>query len=212
MFYYVLVSFFFWVSSLSLSSDLTAHWEKLYVKDGIEVFKAKVSGSKFVAFKGTIQLDASPQFIIDIFKDQSRWQEWTKRLITGKILAPLQESSMVFYQAFESPPLIKNRDAVYQVSFEGPGKTGSYSITGISVQHPQSPPTIGVRMHIQFSKWVLTPLQDKTKVQLEMLADPGGLIPSWVVNFVQRKYPYDILNALRKHVARLFREKAMPNR
>ena len=185
-------------------------WKHLYKKEGIDVFSANITGSNFVAFKGKVTLPTNPKTLIGIFKDETRWNEWTNLLITGKILPSLENSNLIFYQAFKSPPFIANRDAVYKVAIEGPDKEGAFRVTGQSVTHPQSPPTIGVRMHIEYSRWVLTPDRHTTMVELEMHADPGGLIPAWVVNLVQRKYPFKVLDSLRKFTARIVSEKPRP--
>ncbi|SMF36842.1 START domain-containing protein [Pseudobacteriovorax antillogorgiicola] len=197
----------FLMGSWLVARDQPIPWEQLYKKDGIEVFRAKLSGSKFVAFRGTATISTTPDLIVDVFKDAPRWKEWTDLLLSGKILEPRKANHLIFYQAFDSPPFIRDRDAVYDVHFKKDPSSGIVTVVGKSREYPQAPETVGVRMDIDFSRWTLTPKDGKTYVELEMHADPGGWIPSWVVNMVQRDYAYDLLFALRRQAHKILRER-----
>ena len=71
-----------------------------------------------------------------------------------------------------------------------------------SIKHPKAPKTIGVRAHLINSRYVLAPVEGgaKTKVRVEIHTDPKGLLPSWIVNLIQKKWPIKTLNGIRRQV------------
>ena len=174
-------------------------WKKLYEKEGVTVYNASVSGSKLVAFRGTVFIKASPDDLVSVFKDSENWGIWTDLLYIGKVYKTPIENQLVFYQAFKSPPFIDDRDAVYNVLFERDEKSGVQKVTAKSIDYSGAPDTVGIRMNIEFSRWTLTPRDGGTWLELETHADPGGWIPAWLTNFVQRTYCYDLLSKLRIH-------------
>lgn len=200
------VLFWIWslVQPLSLVGEETKPlpWERLYDRDKVEVFRASIEGSRFVAFRGKTWINVQPQTIVDVFNNSARWKEWTDLLISGHVIKHHSARHKVFYQSFSSPPFIADRDAVYEVKVTDT-KTGGLRVVGLSIDYPDAPETIGVRMSIKFSRWKLEPHEGGTLVDLEIHADPGGSIPSWLVNMVQRDYPYNLLSSLRSHAQSL---------
>jgi hypothetical protein len=76
-----------------------------------------------------------------------------------------------------------------------------------SVEHPKAPAkdSIGVRGVILHGRYVLQPKgPNQTFVKAEYLADPKGILPTWVVNIVQKNWPYKTLAGLRKQVKKSF--------
>lgn len=54
------------------------------------------------------------------------------------------------------------------------------------------------------SNYTLTSLtnREKTRVSVEIQADPMGLIPKWIANFFQRSWPRKTLEGIRNQVAK----------
>jgi hypothetical protein len=72
------------------------------------------------------------------------------------------------------------------------------------VVDPRKPPVEGrVRMPQLVATWTLKPVTaDVTQATYEVLADPGGSIPSWLVNATAKKMPFETLRHLRMQVGR----------
>ena len=50
-------------------------------------------------------------------------------------------------------------------------------------------------------RWILTPVSaSQTNIQMEVLIDPEGWLPDWLVNMVQRTYPVGLLVGLRDYI------------
>ena len=78
--------------------------------------------------------------------------------------------------------------------------------------HKEKPPVDGaVRMVHLEGMWILKAHKDgKTLVTYEVQADPGGLLPKWVVNIANRSLPTKTIQSMRTEVKR--REVYAPSR
>ena len=87
--------------------------------------------------------------------------------------------------------------------------TGEDGVTRVAVmiehwpvEHPGAPATVGVRGKSAGSFYLLKMGGDgqKTFVQVDVIDDPGGMIPSWIVNAARADWPATILNGIRRQV------------
>ena len=59
-----------------------------------------------------------------------------------------------------------------------------------------------IRMPKSDGKWILTQINDSTTfVQLEMMNDPGGTLPDWLVNSMITGSPFKTMSNLRNKFA-----------
>jgi hypothetical protein len=117
----------------------------------------------------------------------------------------------VIYQEFHLPWPMKNRDFVYR------GKAirendGRVVLTLRSEEHKDAPKTAGVRAELKESRYIITPIgKFKSKLEVEILSDPKGGIPVWLVNLIQKSWPEKTLGAIKAQVEKPFvTESALP--
>ena len=72
------------------------------------------------------------------------------------------------------------------------------------ISHPKRPPNDeAVRMERLKGRWVLEPVAlNRTRVTYEILSDPGGYLPTWVVNIASKRLPFENLMGLRMQVGK----------
>lgn len=178
-------------------------WEQIYEADGVVVERAEVEDSKLFAFKGTKTMAGSPQNVLGVLLDNEHRVEWVDRLALNYIIEQNNPYDYVLYQNFELPALFADRDYVYHgrvVESEG---TGVLTLTMQSVEHDRAPETTGVRAQLINSRYVITPVDaSHTKVEVEIITDPMGMMPSWLVNIIQKDWPYETLTALEGEFAK----------
>lgn len=192
---------------LSLSTNLFAapQWEEIKEEDGITVYRAKMPGTKIVAFKGKVVMDTPIKKVIWVLADREHRREWVDRLDINEELEVISPTERIIYQSFKMPFIITNRDMVYKSVLKKDNKTGVYTLHMESVDHEKAPETIGVRARLINSNYTLKPLPNgKTEVVVEILSDPMGLLPTWLVNLVQKSWPLKTLRALREQVKKDF--------
>lgn len=184
-----------------------AGWEKIGDEDGITVFKKEMPGTPLHAFRGTAIINAPMEKVLWVLADNTHRTEWVDRLKKSVILERKSKYEFVVYQHFGSPPLVSDRDFVYRARAYSK-KDGTAVLDIESVEHPKAPPTVGVRGELKFSSYRFERRgEDKTYVDVIVALDPKGALPGWVVNLVQKSWPYNTLSSLRKQVQKPFVER-----
>jgi hypothetical protein len=73
-----------------------------------------------------------------------------------------------------------------------------------SVTHPNEPKSIGVRMNIIFTRYIIETMKEDTmKVTFETLSKPGGALPDFLVNWASESYPITLFEGLRKELDKI---------
>lgn len=200
---------------LSLSSKVWAvhdwsakGWESVDQKEGIQVYRKSFADSDVKGVGGSVLLDVPVGKIIWVLMDHKHKDEWIDKFHSAHTIETLSSLESVQYAAFSMPLPISDRDFVYSYKFFYDADKNMVEVDTSSVKHAKAPSSdsVGVRGEILFGKYRLYPREggQKTYVEVEYLADPKGYLPSWVVNIVQKSWPYKTLSKLRKQVAKDF--------
>ncbi|MBT7611162.1 MAG: hypothetical protein HN576_15480 [Bacteriovoracaceae bacterium] len=190
---------------LSVSQAGNINWEKFNKEDGITVWRAEMPGTPIIAFKGKVLIDASIRKVLWVLADKAHRRDWVDRLDINEELEIISPTKRVIYQSFKMPFLISNRDMVYQIELTKNRKNGNYFLKLQSINHKKSPKTIGVRAQLINSQYKLVPKgKHQTEVTVEILSDPKGMLPAWLVNLVQKSWPVKTLRGLRNQVKKDF--------
>lgn len=178
-------------------------WEEIYVEDGVTVHRAEVEDSKLFAFKGTKVMKGTRQDVLGVLLDNEHRINWVDRLATNYILQLHTPYDYVLYQNFELPALFSDRDYVYRGRVVEDEGSGVVTLSMQSIEHDKAPPTTGVRAELINSRYVLTPLDSgDTQVEVEIITDPKGMMPSWLVNMIQKDWPRETLTRLEGEFAK----------
>lgn len=180
-----------------LSSASAQDWQEIYVDDGVTVSKAEMEGTRLVAFKGQTTFDHDAAEVLYVLMDNDHRLEWVGRLYDNQVLEQATPYEYVLYQAFELPFPFKNRDYVYRGQVTQDPSTGVITLAMGSIEYPDAPETVGVRADLVNSRYRITPLgAGRAQVEVEILTDPAGAMPIWLVNLIQRSWPYDTLTGI----------------
>lgn len=194
-----------WVLLLSLfpTAAQAGDWEHIFEEEGITVWKKEVEGSDFVAFRGRGPVKASILDVSAVLRDADRETEWMQDCVDARTLQFLSATDAIVYNRTGSPAFfIDDRDTVLKtVTTVYPDKK-RIDVVFEQTTHPNMPPKEGVvRMPVLKGHWKLWSRgPDETEVEYQVLADPGGALPAWLVNLVSKKLPYYTLIGLRKQV------------
>jgi len=179
-------------------------WKQVSDNNGITVYKAKIPGSKLVGFRGETSIYASAEKLMHILVDNNHRKDWVDRLKTSTVLETVSPYEYVIYQEFKLPWPLKNRDFVYRGKATR-HKNGRVVLVMKSEIHPKAPKTVGVRAELINSKYTITPIgKYKSKLEVEIMSDPKGAIPKWLVNLIQKKWPYKTLMAIKSQVEKTY--------
>ena len=188
--------------SLSLTalcglSELRAEgWSSLGVIDGVKVSRKIVEGSPLFAFRGERVADIPLDVLIATFsnpKERRHWVDMYKEHTTFE----KTEMKEVYWIRFDLPPLISDRDYVLESVAKIDKEAGRLSVEIKSVEHPKAPKGCCVRAEVKRTYYQFTALsRTKTKLEVEVHTNPKGLLPGWLINLIQKKWPAKTLNHL----------------
>ena len=184
------------LSSIEASS---AKWKKVHEEDGVKVYERNIGD--LIAFRGEGKIKAPLGKLLYVIEDSAHWKEWIENFDSGRVLERKSPFHKVFYQSFDSPFPVKDRDIVYEAKTIREAGSSKVIIAMRSVVHPKAPKTVGVRVDLKYTRYEITPLPDGyLQVVLETSSDPGGSLPGFLVNWAQRDYPLKLFKGLRRQV------------
>ena len=194
-----------------LSFSKTHDWKKIDEEKGVKIFEKKMPDSSVLAFRGTAIVEASLGKIYYVLQDYKNEREWVDMLDKNEILKNFSKDERIQYQSFDLPWPISDRDFVYHAK-SSLDKSGEKILMVIkSVDYKGAPETVGVRGSLYRSSFELEKIgENKTKVDVQIYADPKGLLPKWVVNLIQKGWPLDTLEGIRRQVLKSYTGELLP--
>ena len=179
-------------------------WEKFDERDGVAVFRREVAGSPIIALRGEGVVDAPLLRVASVLIDTTRSTEWIDRLDEIKVVRKLSDDEEIHWTHITTPVVLKDRDFVFNIKLELDPPNKKLMLNYHSVYDSGAPQTDFVRGEFKFGTFTLTSIDGgkKTKVLAQVLADPKGSVAKWIVNLVQKDWPYKTLTSLRKQVAK----------
>ena len=167
---------------LSLTSFYTSTWELQKNDSGIKVYTRKEGGSDVKSVRITTSLDVSLNAIVSLLSDIPSFNEWVYNCKGAKVLKGVSNTELYRYQITTAPWPVENRDLITHVRIsQDASKT--VSITGIAVPDMIPVNKDMVRVRKMAESWKLIPKPGKkVDIEYEIVTDPGGNVPSSVMN------------------------------
>ncbi len=187
--------------SVSSGAAINTEWRKIKVRRGVEVFEGIIAGSPVVAFKGISEIDAPIGKVASVIHDSSRIKEWMSDLADSRVLERKSVLEKVEYNHTKTPWPLADRDFVYSVKVVINKAEGTVDILVENTTHPAAPPVSGIiRGTLHSSRYFLKSIDNgtRTHIEVEILADPNGSIPKWVVNLFQSAWPSNTVAGIAK--------------
>ena len=193
--------------SLVHSYAESGSWKKVKTEDGVTVYEKKVSGK--LAFRGVGEIAGEPAKLVGVLENPVRWRHWIDNFQSGRLLEKKSDVHKVFYQSFDSPFPVSDRDLVYESRISRDVQSGAWMVRMKSIRHSKAPKTVGVRVGLTYSLYKIETLgPKKMRVTFETMSDPGGSIPSFMTNWATRSYPITLFQGLRKEIKRADQKEA----
>jgi ribosome-associated toxin RatA of RatAB toxin-antitoxin module len=181
--------------------DISCAWELAKEGNGIKVYTRPVDGSNFKEYKGIMTIEASVSSLVALVDDISAYPKWIDTCIEGKALKRISPTVSYTYTVNKAPWPVANRDAVVRNVIRQDRKTliVAIDITGVPDFVPLKAGLTRVK-HIK-GFWRFRPLEKgKVGIVYQVHNEPGGKLPSWLVNSVVVNQPYRTLSNMKKMV------------
>lgn len=174
-------------------------WKPARDRDGIQVFTRKVDGLAFKQFKGVATIDAPVASLLAVFEDLDAASRWVSHCESMELIERISPTETYVYSRSPAPWPIKDRDAIVRNMIFTNEKTGVVRITQTAAPDRLDRRAKTIRIERIEGAWTFTPRSDgKTEVVYQVLTDPGGGIPAWLINRISVSMPYDVLHGIRE--------------
>lgn len=192
------------VDDLRVDSKRANDWVQVK-KDrlkNITTWAKREDGKSIRSFKVDMTLDASLETVARVHFDVENIKRWFWETKESRLLKKVNDKEYYFYQVFNAPLTIPDRDSIVHVTVEPFSAKRGYMMLTLKAVPDFMPPQPGkTRVTAQDYYIKFTPI-DKNTTRLESSGyiDPGGVMPAWTINFVQRTAPYSSMLGLARMV------------
>ncbi len=179
--------------SLSANED---QWNQVRDRNNIQIYNRSIEGINFKEFMGEAKIEAPLEDIMRIFDDVELGTYWIENVDQMKKIEEVDENISYTYTYSKAPWPVKDRDAVVYNEKITDGNT----VTIIQQARPDKLGGVEGAVRVPFieSSWVFTQEEDRVHVRYQVLTDPGGRLPAWLINKVSVSQPYETLLGLKK--------------
>lgn len=189
------------LSSAFFQVNGQAKWVLKSDEDGIQLYSRSVPASPFKALKTVCTLQTSLSSVAAVLLDVMRTSEWVYGTSTCSILKQESPSVVYYYAEMGMPWPVTNRDFIIKISMMQDPVTKV--ITVLAENQPDFIPEKKklVRIRSSSGKWRIEPLSNgRVRIEYQLYVEPGGSVPSALMNMFSGKGPVESFKNLRKRV------------
>lgn len=150
------------------------------------VFRVKVETLAKEPIHGMLKMNTEPD----------QWPHWMPKVTHAEFIKPGEDHYTVYIQ-YESPWPVQNRESVTEARVSKDNATGTVRLSFHTVESNRPIADDHTRIPTIKGEWVFTPQDDQTLIEYDVLVDPGGSVPKWMVNMESVEIPYQtVVNML----------------
>jgi hypothetical protein len=173
-------------------------WELNTEKDGIKVYTSIVPDSKIKAVKVEGTFNTTPAQVVALLMDVNTAVDWIYHTKSSVLLKKVSATELYYYSEINLPWPTTNRDFVAHLTATQNPETKIVTIEGPVVSGFVPPKQGVVRITDANGKWTITPIANNVvKVEYTIHLDPGGSLPSWLVNMFATEGPVKIFKGMK---------------
>lgn len=187
---------------LILLCAAAAGWEVAGEAHGVTLFRRDVPGSAFKAVKGTAVIDAPLRKVALVLLDDARAPEWIDHLAEARVVRMISPEEYIDYTRVSLPLPLSDRDFVTDVSMAIDPAAKTLLMRSVPAKDPLVPPRGPVRALLDGTFLLRAVAPDRTELTVELMSDPGGWLPAWLVNFFQKDWAVKSIDGIRAQAAK----------
>lgn len=172
-------------------------WVLKSEKKGVKVYHRETSGVHQLKLSTTLKTRVSS--IIQLFSEIEGYTSWGYKISESRLIKRISPTELYYYSKVDFPWPLSDRDLVMRSTVSQDSRTKV--VNAISVAYPEFIPKVKdvVRMSQATTRWVLMPQANgDVAVEYYIHSDPGGNIPSWMVNMALDVGPIETIERMRK--------------
>jgi len=145
--------------------------------------------------------DVSAECLYNVLHDGEYRSQWDERMIEGFEIGWLSPNSDIGYYSIKSPKPLKNREFVTQRCWLDLGANRDKIIFNHSINHVKHPPKKGFVRGISYlTAYYIRPVSASACTVFYITqSDPGGSLPTWIVNMTSKVIAPKVIKKMHKH-------------
>ncbi|HMG08002.1 MAG TPA: START domain-containing protein [Mucilaginibacter sp.] len=173
-------------------------WKLKTEKEGIKVYAGVVPDSKIKAVKAVGEYNATASELVALLMDIKTSPNWVYHVKSCKMINQVSPLELYYYLEISVPWPASNRDLVVHLKVSQDPDTKTITIDAPAVPGLVPVKKGIVRINESIGKWTITPLgTDQISVEYVVHVNPGGSVPSWLVNLFATDGPFEIFKHIR---------------
>ena len=173
-------------------------WKLSTEREGIKIYTGGVPGSTIKAIKVEAMFNATAAQLVALIMDVNTSPDWVYHTKSSKLLKQVSASELYYYSEVSLPWPAANRDFVAHLIVTQNPDTKVITIDGPAVAGFIPVKEGIVRIIDSKGKWIITPIgTNQIKVEYSIHVDPGGSLPSWLVNMFATEGPLKIFAGIK---------------
>lgn len=187
------------IASISFSCYSQSNWELVKEDHDIQIFVRPKEGSSIKEYKAVTNINTSLTNLVDKLTNGDALKNWNYKTSESKLLTKESDSTYIVYMYNDFPWPVKNRDHISKLEVLTLNEnTIKIEITSVANRVPKKEGIIRVRKFTGF--WLLEKTGETIRVTQQMHGEPGGYLPSFLINSTLIKAPFYTLDKLKKQL------------
>lgn len=180
--------------------ELGDDWKDNGERDGIKSYTQVTKKGGLLAFKAEGYINAQITNIMAILRDVEQSNAWTPDLIHKSTVRDISDIEAITYTVNDVPWPFSDREVIMSNKLFVSPERDMMIVKMNSVEEDVKSYKKGlVRAFVYYGEVGLRPISPKrTYIEIAILIDPRGYIPTWIVNWVQQNLPYNFIKAVEK--------------
>ncbi|WP_276680498.1 START domain-containing protein [Thalassolituus oleivorans] len=199
------------LSALSFSVVAADDWNEATYdeEDDIRVYTRHVEGSDTLAFKAITYVSGRLTAGVALLQDAPRTKDWVFNCKIMEEIELISDTQGIYYMITNMPWPVKDRDSITEtrVSQDQESLVVRVDMKARNDVFPSNDDFIRIKEMSGY--WLFTPKEgNQIEVIYEAHADPGGGLPSWLVNSFLVDAPLNTLRGFRQLIGEEIYQKA----
>lgn len=168
------------------------NWELRRDENGIKIYSRKKEGSKLLELRLLTRLNATQDQVMDAMLNVDNYSRWIYSNKKSTLIKRVNDHDIIYYTETRLPWPVQDRDLVTELTITPATATTPLTMQAKSIQGVMALNKNYIRVPYSSAVWHVVPTADnKIDIDYDFTVDPGGSIPSWLLNMTITKGPYE---------------------
>lgn len=177
-------------------------WKLKKETEHIKVYYRKSTDSRVNELKLLTTVNSSLSGLVSLLRDVPNYTNWIYKCEKVEPLGQSTNSEGRYWAELDFPWPLQNRDMICYSQIDQDPKTKVVTIKVVGQPAYIEKKDGIVRIEVLELTWTLTPTPGgQIHIEYQLLSDPGGVLPGWLINLAIDQGPTQTVRSLREQVS-----------